>query len=56
MSDVPVLAVMRPVNEQFANVVDYRTYRPIEKVSRYDSEIENRSNKIIKKAAMQIID
>lgn len=55
-SDVLGLTVIRPVNELYADPVDYRSYRLITKSPRYTDDITNELNKMTKKTVLQIND
>lgn len=45
---------IRPVSELFADVVDYRDYRLIEKYSRYKDDVANELSNMTKKISLQL--
>lgn len=54
--NVPGLAVIRPVNKLFANVVYHRSYRLIKKSTRYENDVADELSKITKETAVQMKD
>lgn len=55
-SEVPGLVVFQPVNELFADAVDYLNFRLIKKSSRYDKYSTNKLDKMTRKTAVQMKD
>lgn len=53
-SYVPGPAVVRSVNKQLEDAVDYRNYRLSKKSSRYENEVANELNKMTKNIAVQM--
>lgn len=53
-SDVPDLQINWSVSEKVADGVDYRSYRLIEKYTRYEDDVAKKISKITKNTAVQM--